>query len=143
MEDLMLIGILGLFAGIAIAALSFRLCFVRLSVERARNQRMLASSGLIVTTPASLNDGITMVSFQTRDGKQVVAPVGMTDDSTMLHVREQVSLRYDPEDPQIVALDGQPPRTQFLLVGGCILLIGGLVLVIVSAAFVLKSIATP
>jgi hypothetical protein len=101
---------------------------------------MLASSGHIVGTPESLNNGTTMVSFQTQDGKQVVAPVGMTDDSTMLRARERVSLRYDPDDPQIVALDSQPSRSRFILIGGCGFLIGGLTLTIVSAGLVLTSI---
>jgi len=140
MADLMLIGILGLVAGITITTLGFRLCFVRLPVERARNQRMLVSNGHIVSAPASLNNGTTMVSFQTQDGKQVIAPVGMTDDSTMLRSREQVSLRYDSGDPQIVALDSQPSRARFILIGGCGFLIGGLTLAMVSAGFVLTSI---
>ena len=102
-------------------------------VAGERTRRAVATSGVVTALDYNMSQqAFPDVAFTTADGRQVVARPDSSSNLRGYQVGQQVGLRYDPEKPSWILLDGQPSPVGVGVVAGIALGLGALVLAAVS-----------
>lgn len=141
-----------LIAGIAMVVAGIWCLCIKLPAERARQKLMVRATGVIhdgvdastifkklsnLTRGAAVA-AMPMVAFRTADGRDMLAHVevrrsGRATQRSVFLIGQDVALRYDPVNPELVTLDGQPTQLRFIGTFCVFLLITGAMLAYVTA----------
>jgi hypothetical protein len=98
-----------------------------------RLRRSVPATGVVAAVDYNMSQqAFPDVAFATADGQQVVARPDSSSNLRGYQVGQQVGLRYDPQQPSWIVLDGQPGAAGASAVAGVVLALGAVLLAAVS-----------
>lgn len=103
-----------------------------------RQRRSVRAQGVVTQVEWNAEQQVfPTVRFVTADGQPVQARPASSSNVARFVVGQQVSLRYDPEQPDWILLDGLPGAGCAGLAAAIVLSVGALVLALVTVALLL------